>query len=225
MKVSVIQPSYVPWLGYFYMIQKSDIFIYYDTVQYDNGGWRNRNRVLCGDNIKWLTLSLNKKSMPCNLSERHLNRIELKNDCQFSQNKNTLYNYYHSYKNLDILNRLYPENLGKSIMICDSLVEHNNLILDYLNIKTKILRASEINYGHITTGDNKNRNLLNLLKAVEATQYISGLSAKAYMDLKLFEEQKINVLWNNYQPHDKDTLSCIHYLLAEGRQKVLEYLS
>ena len=222
MKVSVIQPSYVPWLGYIYMIKHSDIFIYYDTVQYDKGGWRNRNKVLCNHNIKWLTLSLNKKIMTSNLSERHLNQIELKDNSQFAQNKNILNNYY---KNLGVLNKIYPDSLSKSIMLCDSLVEHNNIILDYLNIKTRILRASEINYQHVNYGDNKNTNLLNLLKTVGATQYVSGLSAKTYMDLNLFEQYNIEVLWNKYQPHDKNVLSCIHYLLAEGRQKVLEYLS
>ena len=157
-------------------------------------------RVICGDNIKWLTLS-EQKGYPngsyCRLP--------------FSK-QNTLQNYYQRYKNLDILNRLYPTS--RILMLCDSLVEIELTIY-----------ISEINYDHISTGDNKNRNLLNLLKAVGATQYISGISAKAYMDLKLFEQQEIEVLWNNYQPHDKNTLSCIHYLLADGRQKVLEYLS
>ena len=56
--ISIIQPSYIPWLGYLYMVRKSDIFVYYDNVQYDKGGWRNRNKVVCGDKVKWLSLSL-----------------------------------------------------------------------------------------------------------------------------------------------------------------------
>ena len=46
MKVAVIQPSYLPWLGYFYMMKYADLFIYFDDVQYDKNGWRNRNKIL-----------------------------------------------------------------------------------------------------------------------------------------------------------------------------------
>ena len=224
MRVSVIQPSYIPWLGYIYMIKESDIFIYYDTVQFDKGGWRNRNRVLCNHDIKWLTLSLNKKAMSRNLHERYLNQIELKDNTQFSKHKDILHSYYKSFKNLDTLSRLYPDTLSNSTMLCDSLIEQNNIILDYLNIETKILRASKINYEHENTRDSKNKNLLSLLESVGATKYISGVSAKNYMDLNLFKQHRIEVIWNKYQPHDKEALSCAHYLLAEGRQKVLEYL-
>ena len=45
-----IQPSFLPWLGYFDLIKKSSIFIFYDHVQYDKNGWRNRNRIYKPDN-------------------------------------------------------------------------------------------------------------------------------------------------------------------------------
>ena len=43
--VSILQPSYLPWIGYFDQINRSDVFIFYDDVQYDKHGWRNRNRI------------------------------------------------------------------------------------------------------------------------------------------------------------------------------------
>ena len=45
MKCVILQPSYIPWRGYFHQIEKADLFVFYDDVQYDDRGWRNRNRV------------------------------------------------------------------------------------------------------------------------------------------------------------------------------------
>ena len=43
--VGILQPSYLPWLGYFAQMARSDVFVLYDDVQFDKHSWRNRNRV------------------------------------------------------------------------------------------------------------------------------------------------------------------------------------
>ena len=53
-----LQPSFLPWRGYFDLIKKSDKFIFYDHVQYDKNGWRNRNRIIINNKIKWLTIPI-----------------------------------------------------------------------------------------------------------------------------------------------------------------------
>ena len=55
-RVVVLQPSYLPWLGYFDQLYKSDIFVLYDDVQYDKHGWRNRNRIKTDKGSLWLTV-------------------------------------------------------------------------------------------------------------------------------------------------------------------------
>ena len=83
MRVAVIQPSYVPWLGYFSMMKDADLFIYYDDVQYDKNGWRNRNRVIVNERVKWLTLSIAKASLGASLKERNLMNVRLIDNKQF----------------------------------------------------------------------------------------------------------------------------------------------
>ena len=56
MKCVILQPSYIPWRGYFHQIQKADLFVFYDDVQYDDRGWRNRNRVKTEQGTRWLTI-------------------------------------------------------------------------------------------------------------------------------------------------------------------------
>ena len=56
MKCVILQPSYIPWRGYFHQIEKADLFVFYDDVQYDDRGWRNRNRVKTEQGTRWLTI-------------------------------------------------------------------------------------------------------------------------------------------------------------------------
>src|SRR5216684_7456421 len=52
----VLQPGYLPWLGFFDQLRRADVFVYYDDVQFDKNGWRNRNRIKTGSGVQWLTV-------------------------------------------------------------------------------------------------------------------------------------------------------------------------
>ena len=52
----VLQPSYLPWRGYFDLVDRADVFVFYDDVQYDKHGWRNRNRIKTANGVSWLTV-------------------------------------------------------------------------------------------------------------------------------------------------------------------------
>src|SRR5437763_192566 len=52
----VLQPGYLPWLGFFDQLRRSDVVVYYDDVQYDKHGWRNRNRIKAPSGPQWLTV-------------------------------------------------------------------------------------------------------------------------------------------------------------------------
>ncbi len=56
MNVVILQPSYIPWRGYFDQIRRADLFIFYDDVQYDKHGWRNRNQIKSAQGKQWLTI-------------------------------------------------------------------------------------------------------------------------------------------------------------------------
>jgi hypothetical protein len=56
MMIGILQPGYLPWLGFFEQLFRSDVFVIYDDVQYDKEGWRNRNRIKTANGIQWLTV-------------------------------------------------------------------------------------------------------------------------------------------------------------------------
>ena len=63
MKVVILQPSYIPWRGYFDQIRRADLFIFYDDVQYDKHGWRNRNQIKTAQGKQWLTIPVHSKGV------------------------------------------------------------------------------------------------------------------------------------------------------------------
>ena len=56
MVIGILQPGYLPWLGFFEQMYRSDVFVMYDDVQYDKHGWRNRNRIKTANGMQWLTV-------------------------------------------------------------------------------------------------------------------------------------------------------------------------
>ncbi len=61
MKCVILQPSYIPWRGYFHQIALADVFVFYDDVQYDSRGWRNRNKIKTPLGTRWLTIPVHAK--------------------------------------------------------------------------------------------------------------------------------------------------------------------
>jgi hypothetical protein len=74
MNCVILQPSYIPWRGYFDQINRADVFVFYDDVQYDKHGWRNRNQIKTAQGRQWLTIPVHssgvvEKSIPINQVE------------------------------------------------------------------------------------------------------------------------------------------------------------
>src|SRR3970282_1615409 len=79
----ILQPSYIPWRGYFHQIQKADQFVFFDDVQYDKHGWRNRNRIKTPQGPQWLTIPVRAKD---NVGEhRTIHEIEIDWDRPWSR--------------------------------------------------------------------------------------------------------------------------------------------
>jgi hypothetical protein len=232
MRVAVIQPSYAPWLGYLYMMRNVDLFIYYDNVQYDKNGWRNRNKIIASGKPKWLTLAIDKSSLGASLQDRDLTKIKLANYQQYAEHRRLLGVYYKNASSIDLLDRLYSPELNQIIGLSESTVKHTECIADILGIQSTRVISSTLGLPPIHPAiqinqsplERKNFRLLRLLSAVGCTEYVSGVSAQTYLDVDLFRKRGINVIWNPYQG-DTHNLSVLHYLLTEGLKAVIGSIS
>ena len=73
MRVAILQPSYLPWLGYFEQIQHADLFVFLNDVQYTKSDWRNRNRIKTPHGIAWITVPVRRQGLGQRICETLIN--------------------------------------------------------------------------------------------------------------------------------------------------------
>lgn len=194
MNTVILQPSYIPWRGYFDQINKADLFIFYDDVQYDKHGWRNRNQIKTAQGKQWVTIPVHSKGVT-----QGVPICDVKTDWSKPWNQNHLKALTFAYKR--------APHFASCALWLDSVFEKRDEKLADFTIwltidiarrigisHTKFMRSSEI--PNIT--GQKTERLVQILQHVGATHYISGASAKDYMEPDRFEEAAITFEYMQY---------------------------
>jgi len=190
-KIAILQSNYIPWKGYFDLINMVDEFILYDDVKYSRGDWRNRNKIKTPQGLKWLTIPVEVKGKyfqkinETKISEKgwgkkHWNSIKQ----NYSKAK-----YFKEYK--DIFEDLFLN--CNEVYLSQINFKFINVINEILGIKTKIRWSSEFDLV-----DGKSERLLGICKDCNADIYLSGPAAKGYLDEELFKREGIKVEWMDY---------------------------
>ncbi len=190
MNVVILQPSYIPWRGYFHQIAKSDLFIFYDDVQYDKRGWRNRNRIKTASGPTWLSIPVFNKGV----QTEHLaiNGIQIVWDRPWNREHwNSIQLAYrktpHFSQVADVLEPFYN---SKPDLLADFTIEQTIALARQLGINhTRFMRSSEIE----GVEGAKTDRLISILKKVGATHYISGPSAQDYIESEKFAAAGISL--------------------------------
>jgi hypothetical protein len=190
-KIAVLQSNYIPWKGYFDMINMVDEFILFDDMQYTRRDWRNRNKIKTPSGSKWITI-------PVNVKGKYFQLIKdtKVSDSQWNQNhwKIIIHNYskakyFLDYK--DIFEELY---LGvNDIFLSDINYRFLSAICNILDIKTKITWSMDYN-----TIEGKTERLVDFCKQSRATDYISGPAAKGYIEENLFRQEGMALHFMDY---------------------------
>jgi hypothetical protein len=188
----VLQPGYLPWLGFFDQMRRSDVFVYYDDVQFDKGGWRNRNRIKCPDGPRWLTVPVKTKG-------RHPQRIlEVEINNRQTWASDHLGSLRHCYSRAPYLDRYLPELEELLDRQWDLLVELDIALIgkmaQWLGLSPTTMRSSKME-----AKGSRTERLLELALELEATTYLSGNAAQDYLDVELMAEHHIEVRWHNYE--------------------------
>jgi hypothetical protein len=195
MIAAILQPSYIPWRGYFHQIALSDIFIFYDDVQYDKHGWRNRNRIKTSTGSRWLTIPVNSSGNV--VEEIPINQIRIDWHKNWAESHWQIFNQV--YKTGPFFSRYIPLISGfyqsKPDLLADLTIHTTIELAREIGIKkTKFMRSSEIPQ---ITGKKTDR-LIQILKSVGATGYISGPSAKNYIEQEKFDTAGIPIEYMEY---------------------------
>lgn len=190
MNCVILQPSYIPWRGYFHQIQRADCFIFYDDVQYDKNGWRNRNRIKTPNGTTWLTIPVLHKG---NVSEQILIK-DIHIDPVKDWNRKHWLSIQQSYSKApyfkDFIQPIQAFYQQKADLLADFTIELTITLAGILGIShTRFERSS-----HLSAQGSKTDRLVDLLRKVGATHYISGPAARDYL-----EEEKLTSLGISFE--------------------------
>lgn len=192
MIMSAHQPAYLPWLGYFDKIKRSDVFIFLDTVQYEKNSYTNRNKIKTANGPVWLSVPV--------IKTNHFDKImsEMMIDKNSKWQKKHLNSIHMAYARAPHFKELFPKLQELYEKDYDTIVditwEHLMFWLDILKIHTKVVRSSELN---VTS--KKSDFVYDLCKAVDADYYISGAMGKDYLEVEKFKAAGIEVEFQDYR--------------------------
>jgi len=195
-RIAISQSNYIPWKGYFDLINMVDEFVIYDDAQYTSRDWRNRNKIKTPNGSKWLTIPVNIKGN----YHKKINEIKI-NDKDWAINhwKQLKHNYSKAryFKKYEAIFEDLYLNCDEKYL---SKINYKfiSAINNILGIKTKLRFSNEF---QLINGQTDR--LLSICKQINAKTYFTGPTARAYFDENLAKKNDIKVIWINYNGYKK----------------------
>jgi hypothetical protein len=216
----ILQPSYVPWRGYFDLARRADVFVFYDDVQYDKHGWRNRNRIKTAQGTQWLTIPVRAKG---NVDEGLLVK-DIETAAAPDWAKKHALSLRQSYGKAPCFGEVWPTIdrfwATRTDKLCDLTIPSTIALARLLGLAhTRFVRSSELG---IEGG--KTDRLVSIVEHVGADHYLSGPSARDYLDEAAFAARGISLEYATYEyppyeqlypPYDPQ-VSVLDLLFMEG---------
>jgi hypothetical protein len=192
MRVAILQPGYLPWLGFFDQLRRADVFIYYDDVQYDTHGWRNRNRIKTQHGPIWLTVPVRHSG----LSRPRILDVEIDSGSTWARKH--VASLRQAYAAAPFVRQYMPALEELLQQPWERLVDLDLAVVDlmagWLGLRRRIERASALDIG-----GGQSERLLNICRHFGASTYLSGAAARDYLDVPAFEGHGITVEWQQYE--------------------------
>lgn len=211
---AILQPHYLPWIGYFDMIDRVDVFVLFDDVQFIKREWKNRNRIrktATSNETKWMTVPINKDS-----------QRKLIKDALISNERDWVAEHGHSmiavYRYAPYFDEYFPQLQEITKKHAErTLADLNIALLEYFckifGIQTRLVRSSELDtYGR------REEKLLSLCKILNADFYLANNATAEYVEADFFRKEGIDFGMQDYrhpryeQKYKTERLPFISYL-------------
>ncbi|WP_157224579.1 WbqC family protein [Natronococcus occultus] len=219
--VAIHQPNYLPWLGYFEKIRRSDVFVLLDDAEYSSDSWINRNRIKTPHGWTWLTV-------PVRGSSRPIEDVEIVDDGWRETHRKSLQASYGGAAHYDEFGAFFAATYARSWeSLCELNVHLVRQLADRLELDCEFVRASTLEVD--ATGSER---IVRLCEALAADRYYSGEGARSYNDPELFEDAGIVLEYQSFDPPRYDqrfgeflpNLSVVDPLLNVGAERTRELL-
>lgn len=191
--VVIHQPDFLPYLGFFDRLLKSNLYVILDNVQFVSGtskSWQNRDKIKTPDGEKWITVGVQKAPHRTNI-----NNILLSKSSDWR--KRNLNLIKESYSKSLFFEEIFPFIQSLYEYECEKLVDFNlksiYMLMELFDIHIETILASSLD-----VEGKSNQLLVNILKKVQANTYLSGIGARSYYESGPFEKANIKVVWQNF---------------------------
>lgn len=193
--VVVMQPGYLPWLGFFELLAQSDIFVLYDNVQYDKNGWRNRNRIKTPNGPLYLTVPV---TLPNGLATK-INEAKIADNKWQKKHLGSIEQFY---RKAPFFEKYFPMIKEMINGPFDNLLSLDAALIvtisSFMGMEKEIIPASSLN---INEPDRVKR-LIEIVKALGGNRFYEAAGGKTYLgepEVRLFREHGIDLEFQNYQ--------------------------
>lgn len=194
--VAIHQPNFIPWLGYFDKIGRSDTFIFFDDVQFPKTGgvWTNRVKFLVSGQPNWITAPIDRNySGTRKINEMHFHennpwRDKARKSIESSYRKHPYYD--------ETIEMFLPLLLNKESNIADYNIHAITAIVDYLGLDASKLKRSSLSPFHTSS----NELLCDLTLHAGGSSYLAGGGADGYQDEAVFVEKGVELRFQEYTP-------------------------
>jgi hypothetical protein len=193
MILSINQPAYLPWLGYFERIARSDIHVVLDHVQFEKNSFTNRNKIRVKEGATWLTIPLATKGKFGKLEIQNLkfappDKWKAKHWASLKMSYSRA-PYFDQYKGP--YEAIYSQEWSGFMPFAQAMLMQH---ISDLEIKTRLIFSSEME-----TNGYKSDLVLNICKSLAAKSYLSGSQGRSYIDEKSFLDAGISLQYQDYQ--------------------------
>jgi hypothetical protein len=190
--LAVLQPGYLPWLGFFDLLDRVDVFVIYDDVAFDKNGWRNRNRIKTSQGISWLTVPV----LTSGRTGQLIHDVAI--DPHLAWQRKHIRSIREAYARAPYFD-LYFNALEALLdqpwqRLADLDVAVVRLMASWLGLEHKSIVLSST----LGIAGERNERLIAICEHFGSTTYISGNLAQSYLDVEGFERRGVGVEWQNY---------------------------
>ncbi|PZU94879.1 MAG: hypothetical protein DCE90_13740 [Pseudanabaena sp.] len=205
MKCVIMQPTYLPWAGYFNLISQADIFVFLDDVQYERRSWQSRNRILLNNQPYFLTVPVHSLSQSQIINTIKLDDSQNWRAKHFKTVEHTYSKHPYQKEILIVLQCLFDKSVQNLSELDIVLIQ---ILAEHLGLSTKFLRASELNID-----GKRSEHILKICEYLNCHEYLSPIGSKEYLqEDKVFEKSKINLSFQEYQPKPYPQLKCSNFI-------------
>lgn len=226
MKLGIMQPYFMPYIGYWQLMNLVDRYVIYDDVNFIKGGWINRNRILVNGAPKYFNVPMLGSSSNILINEVRVDH----NEAVIRKSLRSIEGAYRKAPYFDIVNPMLKEILWCGEDNIAKYIEHSfRVICKYLDIKTELVVSSDLDKDNTLKGQDK---VLAICRLLGATEYYNAIGGQELYSYEVFREHGLqlnfvetkDIVYQQFDNEFQPNLSMIDVMMFNPRDRIKEYL-